>query len=213
MLLKTGIPLPCTSCMCGSIKRNSCGRFSVRCCRLMRARSGEAGLRSTPSLSTRVTHMVTLGISTNTRLLGLAIIKQGSLEDYNIHLHKSPWSPAKATDMIVTSLEPCVRQYCIKRVVLSIPYAHHQTEAFKFLVSCIREYFAAKSIPVYAYTPEAFHSLCPAEEKKTKKALMQSLTLMYPQLSLCYHKEMRNKKRYYIKVFEAVAVAALQERE
>lgn len=115
--------------------------------------------------------------------------------------------------MITTSLEPCVSRYCIKNVVLSIPYAHHQTEAFKFLVSRIREYFSAKNIPVYAYSSEAFYALCPPGQKKSKKALMQALTLMYPQLSLCYHKEMRNKKRYYIKVFEAVAVAALKERE
>lgn len=179
----------------------------------MRAKSGKAGLLSTPSLSTRDTHMVTLGISTNTRLLGLAIIKQGRLEDYKIHLHKSPWSPAKATDMITTSLEPCVRQYCIKRVILSIPYAHHQTEAFQFLVSCIREFFEQKNIPFSTQASQAFHSLYPPEEKKTKKTFMQAVTLIYPQLSLCYHKEMRNKKRYYIKVFEAVAVASLLERE
>ena len=48
--------------------------------------------------------MVTLGISTNTRLLGLAIINRGVLLDYSIHLHKSPWSPSKA-NLIVTKLD------------------------------------------------------------------------------------------------------------
>lgn len=156
--------------------------------------------------------MGTLGISTNTRLLGLAIISQGGLVDYSIHLHKSSWSPAKATT-IVTSLEPCVRQYCIKRVVLSIPYAHHQTEAFRYLIYSIREFFEAKNIPVYAETPEAIHSLYPPGQKKTKKALMSSLALQFPQLTYCYHKEMRNKNKYYIKLFEAVAVATLHEQE
>jgi hypothetical protein len=178
----------------------------------MRAKSGETGLPCIPSLSIRVAHMATLGISTNTRLLGLAIIKQGRLEDYRIHLHKSPWSPTKANHMITTSLEPCVRQYCIKRVFLSMPYEHHQTKAFKLLITSIREYFKSKSIPVFAETPEAFTSLYPAGQKKTKKFFLQALTLQYPQLSLCYYKEMRNKKRYYIKVFEAVAVAALKEQ-
>lgn len=157
---------------------------------------------------------MTLGISTNTRLLGLAIINQQcGLEDYSIHLHKSPWSPTKATDMITTSLEPCVRQYCIKSVVMSIPHVYHQTEAFTHLISCIRAYFEAKGIPFFEKTPEACYSLCPPEQKKTKKVLMQALSLQYPQLSLCYHKEMRNKNRYYIKVFEAVAVATIKEQE
>jgi hypothetical protein len=96
---------------------------------------------------------------------------------------------------------------------MSIPHVHHQTEAFKQLISCIREYFEAKGIPFYEKTPEACYSLCPSEQKKTKKVLMQALSLQYPQLSLCYHKEMRNKNRYYIKVFEAVAVAGLKKQE
>ena len=155
--------------------------------------------------------MATLGISTNTRLLGLAIIKQGSLLDYSIHLHKSSWSPSKVTE-IITSLEPCVRQYCINSVVLSIPHDYHQTEAFKHLISCIQAYFEAKQIPVNEVQAEALHSLCPPEQKKTKKALMKSLCDLFPQLSYCYLKEMRNKNKYYVKLFEAVAVASLHEQ-
>ena len=94
---------------------------------------------------------------------------------------------------------------------MSIPHVYHQTEAFKTLISCIREYCEAKGIAFYEKTPEAIYSLCPPGQKKTKKVLMQALTLQYPQLSLCYHKEIRNKKRYYIKVFEAVAVATVKE--
>lgn len=156
--------------------------------------------------------MVTLGISTNTRLIGLAIINpENSLVDYSIHLYKSSWSPSKANMIVTSCLEPCVSQYCIKKVVLSIPHAHHQTKEFKLLVTRIREYFKAKKIPVYEKEASALHCLYPPEQKKTKKALMQALTLQYPQLTLCYHKELRNKNRYYIKVFEAVAVAALKE--
>lgn len=156
--------------------------------------------------------MATLGISTNTRLLGLAIINQNSLVDYSIHLYKSSWSAWKA-NKIVTNLEPCVRQYCINRVVLSIPYEFHQTKEYKYLISRIRKHFETQKIPIYEKTPETLLTLCPSEQKKTKTALMQALTLMYPQLTLCYRKEMRNKNRYYIKVFEAVAAAALKEQE
>jgi hypothetical protein len=156
-------------------------------------------------------HMATLGISTNTRLLGLAIINQNALVDYSIHLHKSSWSAWKANE-IVTSMEPCVRQYCINRVVLSIPYEHHQTKEHKILVTKIKEYFDQKKIPVYERKTEEIYSEYLPEQRKTKKALMQILTLQYPQLTLCYHKEICNKNRYYIKVFEAVALAALQEK-
>lgn len=163
-------------------------------------------------LSTKALNMVTLGISTNTRLLGMAIINEhGALAEYSIHLHKSPWSPSKA-DLILTSLKPCVRQYCITRVNLSIPYVHHQTEAFRQLIYRIRAFFEAKGIPVFAETPEAFHSLYPPGQKKTKKVLMHLLTVQFPQLTYCYQKELRNKNKYYIKLFEAVAVAVIQKR-
>ncbi len=152
--------------------------------------------------------MAILGISTNTRLLGLAILKQGSLVEYKVHLHKSSWSPSKAKE-IITKLEPCVRQYCIKSCVLSTPNAYHQTEAYKSLVSCIRSYFKEKNIPVYAKESKTVHSLYSPEQKKTKKVLMKLLTEQYPQLTYCYRKEVRNKNKYYIKLFEAVAVATL----
>lgn len=155
-----------------------------------------------------------LGISTNTRLIGLAIINpENSLVDYSIRLYKSSWSPSKANMIVTSCLEPCVRQYCIKRAVLSIPRAHHQTKEFRELVNRIREYFKGIKIPVYEKDVSQLHAIWPQEQKKTKKVLMQALTLQYPQLTLCYHKELRNKRRYYIKVFEAVGAATLHAQE
>ena len=156
--------------------------------------------------------MVTLGISTNTRLLGLAIIKQGTLVDYSIRLHKSSWSPSKVTE-IITSLEPCVRQYCIKSVCLSIPQVYHQTEGFKVLICRIREYFEKLQIPVYSHPLSALYALCPPGQKKTKKSLMEALVISYPQLTYCHQKELRNKTKYYYKLFEAVAVAMVHEKK
>lgn len=154
--------------------------------------------------------MAVLGISTNTRLLGRAIITEdGFLTDYSIHLFKASWSPSKITE-IITSLEPCVRRYCIKSVVLSIPHAHHQTEAFKELLIRISEFFITQGVPVYTETPEAIRCLCPAREAKTKKVLMMTLAARFPQLRPSYERELRNKNKYYYKLFEAVAVAHLQ---
>ena len=155
--------------------------------------------------------MAILGISTNTRLLGLAIINQEGLVDYSIHLNKSSWSPTKA-NMIVTSLEPCVRKYCIKKAVLSIPPKHHQTKEFRELALKIEAYLSSLKIPVSIVTRDQLLNLCSVGHKKTKKALMQSLVLEFPQLTYCYQKEMRNKNKYYVKLFEAVGVAVIQSK-
>ncbi len=154
--------------------------------------------------------MAVLGISTNTRLLGLAIINRNGLAEYSIRLYKSSWSPSKA-NLMITSLEPCVRRYSIKKVVLSIPPVHHQTKEFNNLISCFKAYFAELHIPVYTETGVALNRLCLEHGKKTKKAIMKSLVERFPELRLCYQKELRNKNKYYVKLFEAVGVAVLHE--
>lgn len=40
---------------------------------------------------------------------------------------------------------------------------------------------------------------------------MEALVASYPQLVHCQRKELRNKTKYYYKLFEAVAVAKVHE--
>ncbi len=178
----------------------------------MRAKSRKVGLLSTPSLSTRVLAMATLGISTNTRLLGYAIINQDRLEDYSIRLFKSPWSPSKATQ-IITSLEPCVRRYSITKVVLSIPREHHQTKAFRDLRIQLKQHFESYGIAFHTKHIRTVVPHAPKDKRKSKRALLDFIVQKYPELQYCYLRELRNKKRYYIKVFEAVAVASLAAQD
>lgn len=156
--------------------------------------------------------MAILGVSTNTRLLGLAVIQQERLIDYSIHLHKSPWSTRKA-DKILAHLEPCVRRYSITRVVLSIPHAYHQTKAFRFLVACFRRYCAGKHLPLVTQPAAALPTLCQAQQAKTRKALMHTLCLRYPELRYYYLKELRNRRSYYHKLFDAIGVALLTNED
>jgi len=154
--------------------------------------------------------MAVLGLSTNTRLLGLAVINQGVLVDYKMQFTKNAWSPEKATK-ILAGLEPCIAEYSITKVVLSMPHAHHQTEAFRYLVRRIQALCKKKNISFIAEPPEAFYPLFAPGVKNTKKNLMQALSLDFPQLAKCQYKELRNKRKYYIKLFEAVAVATLHD--
>ena len=156
--------------------------------------------------------MAVLGISTNTRLVSVALISHHQLIDYFTNLHKASWSPAKA-DQIIASLEPCVRQYCIKSVVLSIPHAYHQTKEHKALIRALQTFFTKQHITVSTQTPAAFTPFYKEGKKKTKKVLMQEVVQLFPELHSCYTKEMRNKNKYYYKLFEAVAVATLAEME
>lgn len=149
-----------------------------------------------------------MGISTNTRLLGVAIIEKNGLVDYSVRLHKSSWSPSKA-NLITASLEPCVRQYSIKRVVLSIPPRHHQTKAFTALRTHLEQYFARKKIPIACESIDSIYRACANDAPPNKKEVMRTLSLRFPELHGFYQKELRNKNRYYVKMFEAVGIAVL----
>jgi hypothetical protein len=152
--------------------------------------------------------MATLGISTNTRLLGLAIITEEGLGLHKVYFHKSPWSPSKA-NLIISSLEPCVRQYSIKRVVLSIPPLHHQTSAFLYLLHALKVYFGTLGITTNEKCVSELYSLCLESGVRTKKEIMKAVTGHFPEMTTFYEREIRSKNRYYIKLFEAIGVALL----
>jgi hypothetical protein len=165
----------------------------------------------THTWSPRTVNMATMGISTNTRLLGMAIINNGELVAYRIQLHKSSWSPTKATQ-IITSLEACAQQYSITQVILSIPPTHCQTTEFAYLLARMKAFFETKRIPFATQSSQALHKFCKENSRKTKKRVMRALAERFPELQMYYHKELRNKNKYYVKLFEAVGMAALHEK-
>ena len=149
-----------------------------------------------------------LGLSVNTRMLGLAVISGHRLLDYEIKLRKDPWTLRKR-ETILTSLQPWCKHYNIKCVALSIPYEKQTSSQTKELMESIKSYFSKKKIGLCPYPAKTFQTFCQEAKVKTKKEMMRRLALQYPELSHCYRKEVSNKNKYYVKLFEAVAVATI----
>jgi len=155
--------------------------------------------------------MAILGLSINTRMLGLAIISGNLLIDYHIQLRKEPWTPQKR-DLILTSLQPWCASYNINSIALSIAHEKQTSTQTKELLESIKSYFRERKINLYSYPPKALHSFCKEVETKTKKEMMREVALKYPEISHLYRKEMSSKNKYYIKLFEAVAVGVIHSR-
>jgi hypothetical protein len=151
---------------------------------------------------------VILGLSINTRMLGLAVISGNRLVDYHIQLRKESWSPRKR-ELILTSLQPWCSSYSIKNVALSIPYENQTSTQTKELLESIKSYFREKKISLWPYHTKTLQSIYKESQTETKKEVMRKLALQYPELSYCYRKEMNNKNKYYVKLFEAVGVATI----
>lgn len=151
--------------------------------------------------------MGVLGISANSRVLGLAIVHNNQLIDFKVRLHKSGWTDAKARKMIA-GLHSSIQEHSISRVALTIPHAHYTTKETQALITKIKAHCHKKKIRVSTCDQAALYSLCEASKAK-KKALMKAMVNRYPELIIQCRKELRNKNRYYHKLFEAVGAATL----
>lgn len=153
-----------------------------------------------------------LGLSFNTRNLGLAVVKVDQLVDYSTKLHKEIWTPQKR-EMILTSLASCLQAYSIKKIAMSIPHLRHQTKEFTELMTAIIALGQMRQIEVITYTLKDLFLFIPDSKKKTKTAVTRRLVFLYPELVHCFEKEMKNKNKYYYKMFEAIGVATLYSRK
>lgn len=153
-----------------------------------------------------------LGLSFNTRNLGLAIVKLDRLVDYSSKLHKQKWTSQKR-EMILTSLASCIDAYTIQKIALSIPHSRHQTLEFTELMNSIIALAQMRNIELVTYSPQDLFLFVPDSKKKTSKAFMQQLVFLYPELQPWYEKELSNKSKYYYKMFEAIGVATLYCRK
>ena len=153
-----------------------------------------------------------LGISFSTRMLGLAVFQSNSLIDYSLKLHKEMWSPDKR-DKVLASLASCIGHYTISAISLSIPDMHQQTNCFQELKEAIEMFADVHGIPVACYSAKELYQRFGSPVKRTRHALMKRLVLLFPELSLYYDRELANRNKYYINLFEAVAVAAYHSQE
>lgn len=152
-----------------------------------------------------------LGLSLNTRNLGLAVVRLNQLVDYSSKLHKEKWSPQKR-EMILSSLVTCIERFNIQKIALSIPYGRHQTEEFNELKIAVLALASMRNIIVVTYSPIDLFLFIPEGKRKTKEAYMKHLVFLYPELIPWYEKEKVNRIKYYYKMFEAIGAATLCSR-
>ncbi len=152
-----------------------------------------------------------LGISYSTRLIGLAVVSSNHLVDYSVKLYKEKWSLGKC-DKIRQALQTCVDDYNIKEIVLSIPAQFSQIPAFGEINDCIYSLAMNLGIPVAYQNRKMLMTLCLNQVKPNKKEFMRSIAFFFPELNELLEKEKRNKKRYYVKLFEAIGFALLQSQ-
>jgi RNase H-fold protein (predicted Holliday junction resolvase) len=153
-----------------------------------------------------------LGVSFSSRMIGLAVLQSQSLIDYSVKLFKEKWSPAKMSRML-TSLSFVIDNYNITDMVLSIPSVTYRKEPFHEIWQEIVYLGKSKHVRVTTYRQSELQALCGYSERMTRKLLMETLACCYPELHSFHKRELRNKNKYYHKMFEAIASATLFQKQ
>jgi hypothetical protein len=171
----------------------------------MRRKYGDPAEPYSPSLLTKQTMI--LGVSTNSRVLGMAVIDSQSLRDYKTCLFKEKWSSQKR-ERILATINTFAQEHGVDRVAIHLPPQYHLTKGIEDLIGHIRSYCRRYKLPLNFYRSQALEYFSGSKRAK-KKALMRELSLRFPELTFLLEKELRNRKRYYIKLFEATGAAFL----
>ncbi len=153
--------------------------------------------------------MTVLGISSGTRLVGIALIQNGRLLEYKIKAFSGPWSEWKLRQ-ITWTIQGYVKRYKVDRIAVKIPENVPDTISYHKVIGAINVIAERADILAYYYSLKDLKiAFLPHPKNSNIFTLMEALTLKYPELYPEWKKERKNLNSYYQKVFEAVAVACL----
>ena len=157
-------------------------------------------------------HRVILGISSGTRSIGLAVIRNGELVDWNVKTFKGEWSKDKLK-YIMHKLES-ICDYCqVTTIALKKVDPSKGSRPLEVLTAHIAKLACGKRIPIVAYSIYDLHSVTDERYRSAKKSIGEYVLDTYPRLRQEYLKERNNKREYYTKMFEAVLCAHLRNEK
>lgn len=147
-----------------------------------------------------------LGISPGTRIIGIAVIIKGELVEWKVRTFKEKWCCDKQT-AILSIIDKLIEHYDVK--VISLKKIDPLKSSFQLdsLVVSIEKLGIDKGINVkrYSLSDLDYDNRSGIRDGKTK--LTESIVEKHPELKKAYLKERNNRREYYTKMFEAIAMA------
>jgi Holliday junction resolvasome RuvABC endonuclease subunit len=149
-----------------------------------------------------------IGINPGTRYLGIAVFQGPELMDWRIKVLKGKWSKEKMKKAIEI-ISGFIERY--EPGVLAIKKLHPSRRSLNLvqLVAKIKEFSRRKGLKVYQYSIKDVEEFFVGEDKLNKKNLVEVIVSENPALFHELQKEKAHKNPYYIRVFEAVALASV----
>jgi Holliday junction resolvasome RuvABC endonuclease subunit len=147
-----------------------------------------------------------LGISPGTRIIGLAIIQKGELVEWKVMTFKQMWSADKRKAILATIDKLC-DYHGIQVLVVKTVDPLRSSPDLDTLVAAIVRQAERRPIKVKLYSLSDLDYNIQTGKKQTKEGIREQVANRHPELKNDYLKERNNRREYYTKMFEAIAMA------
>ena len=152
-----------------------------------------------------------LGISPGTRSIGLAVYRNGSLAEWRVKTFKGFWSNGKLKD-ILYELKNYMAEQGITVVAIKRPDTIRSSVGVQQVVSEITVLAKRNDIKVSLYSLQEMKRYYSKEKRFSKSEMIRQVASTNSELHHEYNKEQRNRNSYYVKMFEAIAVALINAK-
>jgi hypothetical protein len=150
-----------------------------------------------------------LGINQGTRYIGLAVFSGTVLCHWAVKTLRGQWSKAKLKKA-VEIIKRVVDHYHPSAIALKSMSPIRSSRNLRLLSANIRRIAQLKHIKTFEYAISDLKRHHSGEMTlRNKKQLAEILASQYPDLYFELEKEKRNRNPYYMRMFEAVALAAM----
>lgn len=156
--------------------------------------------------------MIILGISLGTRILGLGVIRNGELVEWQVKCFKGSWSNDKLSS-IIGNIQSLCDHFKISDMALKVVSPLRSSKNLLTLTKEIIEITEKDKIRLSKFTTQDLKLRAGPREKHSMNDLLEFVMEKYPVLKREYIKERNNLNPYYLKMFEAIAAAHIAGRK
>jgi len=152
--------------------------------------------------------MSILGINPGAKSIGIAVFRNADLRDWRIKAIDGKWSDGKLK-MIKDVISELIIKHQPGVVALKSLHPSLRSPQLAQLTDWIKLFSIKKNIQVHEYSLKDLEEFYSPIERINKRQLAELVGIEYPALFHELNRERSHRNKYFIRMFEAVALGAI----
>jgi hypothetical protein len=146
-----------------------------------------------------------LTINPGSKYLGVALFIESELRMWNVY-SLSYLDMKKRVAKVSELIRKAQELHGVTTVVIKKTHPSRSSTNLNILIRKIKEIIHQLKLTLHEYTICSIKAILLPGQKGNKNKLMDEIVALYPHLSVLHRKELKNKNKYYIRMFEAVSL-------